>query len=146
MWISVGCGYLYLNCLAVGTRQEICRKAHHRWKLKKMAVAHRIGSVDIGGASVIIAVSSAHRREALEVRDSVIVIQKPTIMSVKHRWHPVAVTTQQLSTVSCCVQACHWAIDELKATVPIWKKELYENGEVWKENLQSRNMGLQALA
>jgi molybdopterin synthase catalytic subunit len=32
------------------------------------------------------------------------------------------------------LQACHWAIDELKATVPIWKKECYEGGEVWKEN------------
>lgn len=88
--------------------QEICRKAHDRWRLKKMALAHRIGPVAIGEASVIIAVSSAHRREALE--------------------------------------ACHWAIDELKATVPIWKKELYENGEVWKENVESRNMRLQAPA
>ena len=25
-------------------------------------------------------------------------------------------------------------IDELKATVPIWKKELYEDGSSWKEN------------
>ena len=25
-------------------------------------------------------------------------------------------------------------IDELKATVPIWKKELYEDGSTWKEN------------
>lgn len=28
------------------------------------------------------------------------------------------------------MQACHWAIDELKATVPIWKKEFFEGGEV----------------
>lgn len=25
-------------------------------------------------------------------------------------------------------------IDEIKAGVPIWKKEVYEDGEVWKEN------------
>jgi len=28
-------------------------------------------------------------------------------------------------------QACEWAIKELKRTVPIWKKEVYENGEDW---------------
>jgi molybdopterin synthase catalytic subunit len=38
-----------------------------------------------------------------------------------------------------CVQACHWAIDELKAKVPIWKKELYEDGEAWKENAEFVN-------
>ena len=36
------------------------------------------------------------------------------------------------------MQACAWAIDELKATVPIWKKEVYEGGEVWKENAEAR--------
>ncbi len=30
-------------------------------------------------------------------------------------------------------QACEWAIKELKRTVPIWKKEFYEDGEVWVE-------------
>ncbi|HKN83465.1 MAG TPA: molybdenum cofactor biosynthesis protein MoaE [Pyrinomonadaceae bacterium] len=28
-------------------------------------------------------------------------------------------------------QACEWAIRELKRTVPIWKKEVYEDGEDW---------------
>ncbi|XP_028793595.1 molybdopterin synthase catalytic subunit [Neltuma alba] len=32
------------------------------------------------------------------------------------------------------LEACRFLIDELKATVPIWKKEVYSNGEVWKEN------------
>lgn len=27
--------------------------------------------------------------------------------------------------------ACHYAIDELKKNVPIWKKEIFEDGEVW---------------
>ena len=35
------------------------------------------------------------------------------------------------------MQACHWAIDELKARVPIWKKEIYKGGEVWKENAEA---------
>jgi molybdopterin synthase catalytic subunit len=30
-------------------------------------------------------------------------------------------------------QACEWAIKELKRTVPIWKKEVFENGEEWVE-------------
>lgn len=29
--------------------------------------------------------------------------------------------------------ACEWLIRELKQTVPIWKKEVYANGEVWVE-------------
>ncbi len=28
-------------------------------------------------------------------------------------------------------QACAFVIDQLKKTVPIWKKECYQNGEVW---------------
>src|SRR5215208_4267735 len=28
-------------------------------------------------------------------------------------------------------EACEWAIKELKRTVPIWKKEVFENGEEW---------------
>ncbi len=28
-------------------------------------------------------------------------------------------------------EACQYAIDTLKETVPIWKKEIFENGEVW---------------
>jgi MoaE-MoaD fusion protein len=30
-------------------------------------------------------------------------------------------------------KACEWAIKELKRTVPIWKKEVFENGEAWVE-------------
>ena len=28
-------------------------------------------------------------------------------------------------------QACEWAIKELKRTVPIWKKEIYADGDTW---------------
>lgn len=31
------------------------------------------------------------------------------------------------------IEACHFAIDRLKATVPIWKKEVFEGGEEWLE-------------
>ena len=28
-------------------------------------------------------------------------------------------------------EACHYCIDTLKETVPIWKKEVFQDGEVW---------------
>jgi molybdopterin converting factor subunit 1 len=34
--------------------------------------------------------------------------------------------------------ACEWAIKELKRTVPIWKKEFFEDGEVWVEGEGAR--------
>ena len=34
-------------------------------------------------------------------------------------------------------QACEWAIKELKRTVPIWKKEIYEGGEEWVQATDS---------
>jgi molybdopterin synthase catalytic subunit len=58
-----------------------------------VAIHHRVGRVEIGEASVAIAVSAAHREEALA--------------------------------------ACKAAIDTLKQTVPLWKKEVYEGGEEW---------------
>jgi molybdopterin synthase catalytic subunit len=30
-------------------------------------------------------------------------------------------------------EACRWLIDSLKKTVPIWKKEYFENGAVWAD-------------
>lgn len=30
-------------------------------------------------------------------------------------------------------EACEWIIKELKRTVPIWKKEVYSDGEIWVE-------------
>ena len=79
--------------------QSICSKIRERWAVRHIAMSHRTGLVPIGEASIEIAVSSAHRREALE--------------------------------------AVHWAIDELKARVPIWKKEVYEDEPAaWKQNAE----------
>lgn len=36
--------------------------------------------------------------------------------------------------------ACEWAIKELKRTVPIWKKEFFEDGEVWVEGEGNQDM------
>eukprot|EP00898_Chlorokybus_atmophyticus_P006409 jgi/Chlat1/676/Chrsp104S01278 len=80
---------------------EICQQMRSKWSgLVKIAMSHRTGPVAIGESSVLIAVSSAHRADALE--------------------------------------AARFAIDELKATVPVWKKEFYEDGSVWKENAEDR--------
>ncbi|MDQ6651420.1 MAG: molybdenum cofactor biosynthesis protein MoaE, partial [Acidobacteriota bacterium] len=38
-------------------------------------------------------------------------------------------------------EACEWAIRELKRTVPIWKKEIFEDGEVWVEGEGSSPTG-----
>jgi molybdopterin synthase catalytic subunit/molybdopterin converting factor small subunit len=61
--------------------------------LSKVAIHHRIGRVEIGEPSVVLAVSAPHRAAALE--------------------------------------ACREAIDTLKETIPLWKKEVYAGGEEW---------------
>eukprot|EP01125_Pyxidicula_operculata_P017452 TRINITY_DN610_c3_g1_i1.p2 TRINITY_DN610_c3_g1~~TRINITY_DN610_c3_g1_i1.p2 ORF type:complete len:186 (+),score=37.37 TRINITY_DN610_c3_g1_i1:809-1366(+) len=37
------------------------------------------------------------------------------------------------------LEAVHFAIDELKVTVPIWKQEFYEDGSVWKGNAECKH-------
>jgi molybdopterin synthase catalytic subunit len=32
------------------------------------------------------------------------------------------------------IHATEWLIDQLKDKAPIWKKEIYSDGSVWKEN------------
>jgi len=66
-----------------------------RWPDCRIAMVHRTGKLEIGEASVLIAVSAPHRAEAFD--------------------------------------ACEYAIDTLKQIVPIWKKEAYDDGEVWLE-------------
>jgi len=36
------------------------------------------------------------------------------------------------------LEATQYAIDRLKAIVPVWKKEFYADGEVWKENAEGQ--------
>ena len=80
--------------MAEAKLKEIGEAVHQRWPgVKQVAMAHRLGRLRIGEASVVIAVAAAHRQEAFE--------------------------------------ACHFAIDRLKETVPIWKRELFEDGAVW---------------
>jgi molybdopterin synthase catalytic subunit len=56
-----------------------------------------------------------HRTGRLEIGETSVVIA----VSAPHR--------------SAAFEACEWAIRELKRIVPIWKKEVFEDGEVWVE-------------
>lgn len=61
-------------------------------------------------------------------------------IAVAHRLGPVPVGEISVFVATSAVHrvdaldACKFIIDEVKASVPIWKKEVYTNGEVWKEN------------
>src|SRR5262249_45260110 len=60
-----------------------------------------------------------HRTGRLEIGETSVVIS----VSAPHR--------------RAAFEACEWAIRELKRTVPIWKKEVFEDGEVWVEGENS---------
>jgi molybdopterin synthase catalytic subunit len=71
----------------------LARELKTKHDLCEVAIHHRVGRVEIGEPSVVIAVSAPHRAAALE--------------------------------------ACREAIDTLKGTIPLWKKEVYAGGEEW---------------
>ena len=50
--------------LAVSAFERIAREASERWPGVTLAIAHRVGRLAIGEASVVIAAGSPHRREA----------------------------------------------------------------------------------
>jgi molybdopterin synthase catalytic subunit len=52
--------------MATKEMRRLAVEATRRWGLRKVAVAHRIGVVPVGEASVAIAVASGHRGEAFE--------------------------------------------------------------------------------
>jgi molybdopterin synthase catalytic subunit len=52
--------------MAIAEMRRIGDVAGERWAICEIAIAHRIGVVPVGEASVVIAVSSAHRVAAFE--------------------------------------------------------------------------------
>ncbi len=58
-------------------------------------------------------------------------------MAIVHRIGPVQITEPSvIIAVSAAhradaFEACRFAIEEIKKSVPIWKKEVFEGGEVW---------------
>jgi len=51
---------------------ELIAKAREQWSLRHVAVYHRTGIVPVGKASVVVAVSSVHRREAMRATEYLI--------------------------------------------------------------------------
>jgi molybdopterin synthase catalytic subunit len=81
--------------MALRQMEGLAEQALKQFQVRDIAVVHRLGRLEIGEASVLIVVASAHRAAAFE--------------------------------------ACRWLIDTLKRTVPIWKKEYFEDGAVWAD-------------
>lgn len=50
--------------LAVKAFEQIDREARDRWPATRLAIEHRVGSLAVGEASVVIAAASAHRADA----------------------------------------------------------------------------------
>ena len=52
--------------LAIRRLTQIGEELHGRWPLRRVAILHRTGTLGVGEASVVIAVSAAHRAQAFE--------------------------------------------------------------------------------
>lgn len=76
--------------MALNGMQDLADRARARWPVSRLAILHRVGRVEVGKPSVVIAVATPHRGEAFE--------------------------------------ACRWIIDTLKAEIPIWKREAWDDG------------------
>ncbi|MES2221922.1 MAG: molybdenum cofactor biosynthesis protein MoaE [Acidobacteriota bacterium] len=87
--------YESYEAMALTQMQGLARDAQQRFGVRRVALVHRLGRLEVGETSVLIVVASAHRAQAFD--------------------------------------ACRWIIDTLKKTVPIWKKEWFEDGAVWAD-------------
>ena len=81
--------------MAESEMARVAEQAREQFAVSNVAIVHRTGRLEIGQASVAVAVAAPHRGAAMD--------------------------------------ACRFVIDTLKQTVPIWKKEVFEGGEVWIE-------------
>lgn len=81
--------------MALGKMREIAAQMREKFEVNRIAMVHRLGRLEVGEPSIVIAVTAAHRAAAFD--------------------------------------ACRYAIDTLKRTVPIWKKEFFADGSVWAE-------------
>ena len=73
---------------------SIAAEARRRWPdLGRLAILHRVGTLEVREASVVVVASAPHRAEAFD--------------------------------------AARFAIDSVKSTVPIWKRETWAGGEDW---------------
>ncbi len=87
--------YECYEAMAIRKMAEIGRRIASQYAISRIAMLHRLGNMEIGEASVIVVVTSPHRRAAFD--------------------------------------AALEGINQLKKLVPVWKKEFFEDGEVWVE-------------
>ena len=73
----------------------IGREVAAKYEIGRIAMVHRLGMMEVGEASVVVVVTSPHRRAAFD--------------------------------------AALEGINRLKKLVPVWKKEFFEDGEIWVE-------------
>src|SRR5215467_4123384 len=52
--------------MALRTMEQIGREVHERWPVSRIGIVHRLGRIEITESSVVIAVTSAHRKPAFE--------------------------------------------------------------------------------
>jgi molybdopterin synthase catalytic subunit len=81
--------------MAIKKMREVADEVRAKYRITGIGVLHRVGRLEIGETSLLVAVSSAHRVAAFD--------------------------------------ACHFAVDRIKQVVPIWKKEVWDDGEEWVE-------------
>lgn len=81
--------------MAVRKMAEIGRDIVAQYAISRIGMVHRLGTLEIGEASVAVVVAAPHRRPAFD--------------------------------------AALEGINRLKKLVPVWKKEFFEDGEVWVE-------------
>jgi molybdopterin synthase catalytic subunit len=78
--------YEAYEAMAVAEIRKIIDEASHRWPLLGWAVSHRVGTLKPGEVSVVVAVSSPHRRESFEACQFIIdtVKEKAPIWKKEH--------------------------------------------------------------
>ena len=86
-----GLRYEVYEAMAEKKLKEIEERVMRRWPVKKLAMVHRYGDLEVGEVSVAVAVSSEHRGDAFD--------------------------------------ACRYAIDTIKTSLPLWKKEKLKGGK-----------------
>ncbi len=65
--------------MAVREIKKIIELAKYKWKLQGWAVGHRVGTLNIGDVAVVVAVSTAHRKESFEACQFIIDSLKQTV-------------------------------------------------------------------
>ncbi|HMD13613.1 MAG TPA: molybdenum cofactor biosynthesis protein MoaE [Bacteroidota bacterium] len=65
--------------MAIRLMENIAREAQSRWHVKKISIVHRVGTVDVGEASIVIAVSAEHRSESFDACRFIIDTVKKTV-------------------------------------------------------------------